>query len=399
MILAVSKNQLGTDRDLIYDGETWSWSSLSAVHSEDNLFTYGYEGLDVSQALGAMKVDYPKIRETPWFKSLSEIYVEDFDKIRWSDVIPSWGWKKYVKDLVECIWSNITDESNSYYVNNFKRNLELTQALRSPKIDVSTMNALASEANIGQKSAVLSFSPGDDGFAKKTKYSLSSSVTGRMTVTSGPNILTLSKKFRKILKSRWGSNGALLEIDVQSMEPRVALSLFGKSVDGDVYEDVMKGVDSEISRDAAKIATLAALYGASHHGIKSHLPGDIDAVKVLQDVKAYFGVRHLEKILEDQHRDLGYIRNTHGRKIFSEVPSVNHMIQSSAVDVAFDIFDLLIAGFKEKNIKFCPVYFIHDAIIVDVERTFLKDVVELTSQGFFVETVKQTFPVKIKEIS
>jgi len=313
--------------------------------------------------------------------------------------MPPWAWKSYVQELDRCIWLNVTDESNSYYLESFSRNLELTQSLYQPSISTSRIERAIRDLDNGQRAAVKQFTPVEKDLAARTVYSLTSSVTGRMTVKQGPNILTLKKKYRSILQSRWGDSGTLIEIDAQSIEPRVALSLFGKSVDGDVYRDVMEKVNVSITRDAAKIATLAALYGASHHGLKQHLPSRVDPVRVLQEVKEYFGVRHLEKMLKDQHDKLGYIRNTHGRKIFSDMPSVNHMIQSSAVDVSFDIFSAIIDVFETSSVKFFPIYLIHDAIILDIENTFLNKAVELVKDGFYINAVKQKFPVNIKELN
>ena len=102
--------------DLIYDGVTWKWTRHGSEDVTDkHRFTYGFDGLDVSQSLKAMSVNYPKIKDTAWCKSLTEVYVKDFRHVKWMEVMPPWAWKEYVKDLVECIWCNIKSNPTNCY--------------------------------------------------------------------------------------------------------------------------------------------------------------------------------------------------------------------------------------------------------------------------------------------
>ena len=88
----------------------------------------------------------------------------------------------------------------------------------------------------------------------------------------------MKKSDRVVFKSKH-PGGKIVEIDISSAEPRVALSLFGKVVDGDVYEDVIKKAGVKITRADAKVATLSALYGASHHSLKSKMSNPKDAIR------------------------------------------------------------------------------------------------------------------------
>jgi hypothetical protein len=125
------------------------------------------------------------------------------------------------------------------------------------------------------------------GFLPVPKYVLDETVTGRMKIKSGPNILLLPKKYRDILTSRFGSNGSIWYLDFTSLEPRVALSV--KSYIGnhsligsvpliqlldlrtddplpkDVYSLALKTLklSSEVSRDDIKQIVLSQLYGQS----------------------------------------------------------------------------------------------------------------------------------------
>jgi len=397
MQLLISANQLGTERCLLYDGTTWSWVDDMAEYNNASI-AYGFESLDECDAVESLRLDVPKIRSTPWYESMT--YFENNEsKIPWQLCMPQWAWKSFVKNLVDCLWMNFSNPDNHYYITTLRRNRELIRSIQEPTIDATIIKSILKDSPKNSHSQIKKFMPiKDKNTAPRSRYSLSKSITGRMTISDGPNILTLKKEYRKILKSRWGDNGKIFEIDVQSVEPRVALSFFGKSVKGDVYASVMESVDIKIDRKIAKVATLSAIYGASHHSLRSILPESTNSLKILHEVKEFFGVRHIEKMIKEQHDELGYIKNSHGRKIFSEIPSVNHLIQSSAVDVSFDIFEEIISRLKNNNTKFNLIYFIHDAMIVDVNTDSIDKLMEAVNKDIYVRNVDQDFPVNIKEI-
>ena len=65
------------------------------------------------------------------------------------------------------------------------------------------------------------------------KYS-HKSITGRTTITSGTNFLTMAKSDRRLLKSK-NSDNILVEVDFKSCEPNFYLRVMGKKID---YDDV-----------------------------------------------------------------------------------------------------------------------------------------------------------------
>ena len=103
-------------------------------------------------------------------------------------------------------------------------------------------------------------------------------------------------------------------------------------------------------------------------------------------------------MIQAQHEKLSYISNTHGRKIFSDAPSVNHFVQSSTVDVAFDVFESLLEKIKDMKIEAVPLYIIHDGIVLDVSAEGFVKLADLCKDGFESKTIRTNFPVRIKEI-
>ena len=113
------------------------------------------------------------------------------------------------------------------------------------KIDGLAFLALKEvEKNETILSILSTFKP-TNSFTNKITYNRFGTVTGRLTVKSGPNILILPKRCRKILKSRWSDEGEVLSIDFTSLEPRFARKLTDKNVGQDVYQDIMNNISSK----------------------------------------------------------------------------------------------------------------------------------------------------------
>lgn len=394
MKLVISSSSIGSHKHLQFDGEMWEW--VSEPDGESLLF--GFDSpRDIGGVFKALNISLPTIETTPWWSAQSVVQ-SNLSCVPWMRCMPHSAWKTFVLNLVDRIWLSLTSESNSYYCETFIRNREVIWSLQRPRIDTAMVKNIISVSDNGVAQNLMRFLPKSGDVAPHSQYSLVSSVTGRMTVSSGPNILTLKRDHRKILRSRY-KGGKIIEIDIQSAEPRLALALFGRSIEGDVYKDVMRCIDLDITRDVAKVATLSAIYGASHHSIQAMLPENVGASRVLDLVKDYFSVDIIEKMLKEQHDELGYIVNTHGRKILSQEASVNHLIQSSSVDVAFDIFESILAKLRESDIVFSPIYLIHDAIILDICGEHVDKLKEACKGGFVPGKIKIRFPVRIKEIN
>jgi len=239
-----------------------------------------------------------------------------------------------------------------------------------------------------------SFNPQNDGFAKKVVYNTSSTVTGRLTVVSGPQILSTDHSVRSVLRSSY-DGGKIYSIDFTSIEPRIAMILGNKSIQQDVYQDLLEEFP-DLTRDQAKLITLTALYGGSELKVSETIGSIQLARKAISFVRYNFGIDELENRLEKEANS-GLIRNVLGRPLREATKNkrvrTNHFLQSSAAEVSILLFSELCEKFN-KGAR--PLFVIVDALIVDVspdkDEEFIKQ-----SQSIMWKNI--SMPIKIEEIS
>lgn len=176
-------------------------------------------------------------------------------------------------------------------------------------------------------------------------YNLFGTVTGRLTTRpkSFP-ILTLKKKFRKLIKPR---NDWFISLDYNGAEVRTFVGLSCKEQpEGDIHEWNARNVfDKDIDRETAKTLFFTWLYNP-----------DSDAIKT-----DYY---NRQKLLDRWYKD-GYIHTPYKRKIkVEERKALNYLIQSATSDRvlsrAVEIDELL------RNTKSFISHIVHDEIVVDL---------------------------------
>jgi DNA polymerase I-like protein with 3'-5' exonuclease and polymerase domains len=317
--------------------------------------------------------------------------------IPWMHVMPKGMFHKQLLSLLDQLWSVIREEHDQYYMNQFLSNRELLMALQQPLVDVPHLRKVIEGAGL-KRGEILKFLPEKGDVSPRSIYNQTGSITGRLTIESGPNILTLKREHRRILKSRF-EGGKIIQIDISSLEPRIALAVAGKESPDDVYnfigDKVLKG---SLTRDQVKIAVLSCMYGASAWSLSKQIPKELDAKKILMEIKRYLKIPSLQRDLEKQIDKLGYIKNLCGRKIRSHESVVNHFLQSSGVDVSFNIFSQIIDDLQKNNINFVPIYVIHDALVLDIGGTDYKNILELTNIAYKADKLEGIFPVKVEII-
>ena len=165
-------------------------------------------------------------RFTSMFKS-ANINIED--------VLPDHLQEAYNEDLNLSLEKLQEEDDNYNFVEIYNSHVCFLNKLKSTKINMLAYKAfLEIEKNEVVRSNLLGFKP-NRSFTPQISYNILSTITGRLTINQGPNILTLPNRCRKIFESRWGNNGKLLSIDFKNLEPRFVKKILGESVENDIY--------------------------------------------------------------------------------------------------------------------------------------------------------------------
>ena len=194
-----------------------------------------------------------------------------------------------------------------------------------------------------------------DGYLDRPEYIRTKTKTGRLSVVSGPNVLTMHSDLRKGVPNGYS-------IDFVSIEPNVLLVSQGKKPRTDIYDSIRKDVfNNSVTRAKVKIATMAALYGSGRED------------KFAKGIEEYFGVDQKVKELEAAVVD-ETIFNLYDRPIKLDGIRGKHLLalwlQSSAADAA-------LYGFYnfQKQVDIVPHWIIHDGLIFIYKgnKTEIKD--------------------------
>jgi hypothetical protein len=272
-------------------------------------------------------------------------------------------------------------DKNSRYLKVFESYDNLFSRLRRCKINILAYKAfLEVESNETVKSILKTFKP-KSSYSNTVTYNKVSNVSGRLVVSSGPNILTLPKRCRSILESRFES-GSILSVDFNALEPRLCLKLNNRDTDKDIYQLVNDMLEYDIDRSVIKRAIISVLYGAHYTSLKNITPEK--AKELFECIKDMFGIDTILDISKNID-DLGIRRNYFGRPIWNleeekEHILINNCIQSSAVDIALSYFTELVETVD--NDLAVPLFILHDAIIFDISDEYKDDFVNIVKKGY-----------------
>jgi hypothetical protein len=313
--------------------------------------------------------------------------------------MPSQSYKGFVKNLIKYIADSIEELPKDYYKNTWCPGGQLLCSLKAARVDTSIYKEIS--ANIEHDSGAFdTFRPGAGGYISSIVYDRFATRTGRLTVSSGPNILTLKKEYRRMLKSTF-SDGKICSLDFGALEARIILAEAGKSSSSpDLYASIAKDLFGDsIDRTIVKAAVISELYGASKNALASRL--GISGYKLeefITSIRTYFGVAELRKRLKAEFIKIGKIRNRHGRFLDLDDPQdhlfVNTYAQSTGVDVALLGFKAVMDRLGTDGVR--PLFVLHDALILDVRNDRLPDVESVSSVA--VPGYDTEFPLKFEKV-
>ena len=198
----------------------------------------------------------------------------------WSSVL---GFEKFASmaiSLIKKTESFLSNKENSYYFKDCKEHYDLFKQIKPAKVNKPNLLKYINSVEAYKVKQILEVIDKEKMMFKPIKYSLFNTVTGRMTIRSGLNLLTLKKENRNMIGSSF-EDGKILEIDIKNLEPRILMGMFNKEVPDDIYTWIAQTVldkngykDNEIDatqRNFIKELTFKILYGASMHTIKKDL--------------------------------------------------------------------------------------------------------------------------------
>lgn len=328
--------------------------------------------------------------------------VTDFQDIviPWRYVLPQDEFRIFFKNVVQETTDTFSDLPFDYYEVAWSAGSRVLNSLKPASIDPIALQRHID--GIGQSAPGLeSFRPKRSGFSQPVEYDRFATRTGRLTITSGPNILVLKKSCRDILRSSF-EGGSIVSLDFRALEARIVLAEAGKySREEDIYDEIsQKQFKGVIPRDIVKVSVLSDLYGISRGALKARLGvSDQKLDSFIGVIRDYFRVDELRTKLKAQVGSSGMMMNRFGRPL--SVPEgqdnllVNTYAQSSGVDVSMLGFDQILKTLGTEGIR--PLFVLHDAVIIDVRNDRLSDVESI--RDVIVPTYEEPFPLKFETIT
>lgn len=395
MDVAISSSLLGSKKNLLLslDGVTWTdkiqndtWRFSGEIkQSYDRCFDTALRLQNIS--------DIPCIPDK-YKKSMS---ILTGGTPPWSMVLPRHEYKSFFDDVISFVKRN-RDISTSYYTDAFTHGNKVLNSIKPAKTDTGKINEICGSSAINSQ-VVESFRSRGGGYAQSVSYDRFGTVTGRLIVESGPNILLLKKDYRQILKPSH-PDGRIISLDFSSLEARILLYESGKNCEEfDLYEMLARQFGG-LPRAMVKAVVLSVLYGSSKAMVALHLGTTEEKISVLtQQIEDYINTKSLLKKLKQQHKQEGFITNRFGRKInldrIQDNIFINYYAQSTGVDVSLIGFGKVLEQLGTNGVR--PIFVLHDALILDVHPDRLQDVADISKVN--VPGYDQAFPIKIEEIS
>jgi hypothetical protein len=323
-MLAFSKNIFGTTTHLLYDNgfrwseeipeEAWVYGEIHPYSISDYLGTWHLKLPGLVDKKYKRMVDILGIVDPPWNELLGSKFKGGFNK------------------LFQILKYEISEKGLDPYRETYRICQDFLWKLQPAAVDITRYNSLKAMgfnlSTFGIRNSKL----------QVVRYNRTTK-TGRLKVMSGPGVLTLRSGHRNML-------AGCRQVDFQNMEPRLLLAFLGKTVEGDLYENIQKDLGLVGDRSYIKLSIISSLYGS----------------RVVPEISRYFAIEAWIKELESNVED-GWIRNYFERPIKVDNIVGHHLLslwlQSSAADASLIGFSNM---FKD-NYNLSPHWVIHDACI------------------------------------
>jgi hypothetical protein len=399
--VCILSSYIGTDRHVVLEDGT---VRMSDAIPSDAFILRGDVSIDdgnsFDHVLKLNCVDAPFVIPSAWKTSMRQLLGNRYDErsVPWSKVVPNELYVSILKKFVVNLLKVIPTLDVDYYRKTYRKGNELLRSLQRASIDASAIDSVMIDANDAVKRSLETFRP-VDGLVPAVEYNRLSTKTGRLTVASGPNVLTLRREHRGLLRSSF-SPGAIAYIDFVSLEARALLSTVRRHCYvRDIYtwlKDVEFG--GRYERSTMKLAVLSTLFGASQASLERALGSN--AVDIIDAIKRRFDIEALNEKLSGELSMNGKIRNFYGRAVIPDNPKdvINHYVQSTGVDVALLGFNEFVKKMSLKNVELKPLFVLHDALIVDVGKSAMNELKRVAREGILIPGMSNVFYVSVSRL-
>lgn len=316
----------------------------------------------------------------------------------WADVLPNHVLKPFIRTVATQINDVLGSVDVGYHGRVFVPSNRFLSSMPRACIDVARFASRAGFAGVD------SFRPDAGGLAAPVVYDRFGTRTGRLTVRSGPQILTLAKEHRDVLTSRY-PGGRVVLFDYVSFEAQVALVLAGRQPMADVYTAIRRDVFSgSVTRDVTKRAVLGFLYGMGPLSLQHTLGTSIDETRACLDGLASFFAsdRPLSEVAKAARIRDDAVINLFGRVV--SLPrdahrlTLNTLVQSTAADAALMGFAAVNEHIITDRVEAVPIFVIHDGVVIDCAPSALDRLDELAHVATSIPGLVGQFPVCVKEL-
>lgn len=397
MSYCIDRSYLGSSENFCKSSEGFFWSDTQPQPSWLLTGKHKYKDKCLDTLLALQYIDLPELPDR-YVAVMNQLITGSNVQIPWQHVLPRSIYENYFKNTVKVIEDVFSELPFDYYETAWIPGTKLLRALKPAKINVEAWHKFLDEVNMNAP-VLASFKSDSLGFAGTPTYNRFGTRTGRLTVTEGPNILTLKRDHRVILKSSF-DDGFICSLDFRALEPRIVLAEAGCSSDADdIYGELAEKIFGDrLNRDNVKVAVISELYGAAKESLRARLgisQAKIDAF--VRGINEFFKLDELRARLLSQAVS-GRIINRFGRPLRVDPEAknlfINTYVQSTGVDVSMIGFNSIIKQLGTDGVR--PLYVLHDALILDVRSDRLKDVENISSVK--VHGYEAAFPLKFEKM-
>lgn len=405
MRVCVDRRLIGTKRHLLIDSECQSSSFWTDVIPESSWWLSG-RIKEIQHCLDTVfrleHVEFPVVIPKKYIEVAYTVIGQNYGTvdIPWHDFMSSDDHRAFIKNSAANILRSIDGLDTEYSSCHWRNIGRVLTRLRPSNIDTAALTGhLLCETSDSQISILRSFTPTMGTMIDPPVYDRFGTKTGRLTVESGPQILTVKKSHRNIVRSVY-DDGRVISIDLASAEARVLYLETHESLEtDDIYTFVNEQFfKSRLPRDVVKSAVLCEIFGMGSKGLSEKLGCSLsNAEKFMSRINDLFKTDDLRGRLRHQFVDEGFIRNRFGRKIkVSDLGViVNNYVQSTAVDVALYGFVDLIERLETLSLDIRPLMVIHDDLLIDCPGRLIERVCKEIKEVFVPLYETNTFPVKV----